>query len=102
MKRDRKHNFLICWVCWEYVGIHRALFIRHKHWPKTNIFDSQVADSLERNDGNQFPVQLQVVSVEIHRHQFLFDSVKRRMINLHMFLQFWFRSESLRTFGTIE
>src|SRR5277367_2080977 len=95
---------MICWdICGEYVGIHRDLFIRHKHWPKTHIFDSQIGDSLERNDGNQFPVKLRVVSVGIHRHRFLFDSMKRRMTDLmQMFLQFGFRPESLQRFGAFE
>ena len=63
----------------------------------------QIADSLERNDGNQFPVQLRVVSVRIHRHRFLIDSIKRRMVDLmQMFLKFGFRPESIQTFGTIE
>src|SRR5277367_766942 len=76
------------------------------HWlicSKSHIRLPQIADSLERNDGNQFPVQLRVVSVGVHRHRFLVDSMKRRMTDfLQMFLQFGFRPTSLRTCGAIE
>src|SRR5277367_4256238 len=61
------------------------------------------SDSLERNDGNQFPIQLRVVSFRIHRHRFLVDSMNRRMTDsMKMFLQFGFRPTSLRTCGAIE
>src|SRR5277367_7180267 len=95
---------MICWdICGEYVGIHRDLFIRHKHWPKLILFDSQIADSLERNDGNQFPVKLRVVSFGIHRRRFLVDLMKRIITRLlQMFLQFGFRPSLLGKWGAIE
>src|SRR5277367_3661107 len=101
MKRDRKHNFLICWGLWEtgntleYIGL--FLFDINIGSEPIIIFDSHIADSLERNDGNQFPVQLRVISVAVHHHRFLFDSMERRMTDLHMFLQFGSCPESLRT-----
>src|SRR5277367_2234103 len=62
-----------------------------------------MAGSLERNDCNQFPLQLRVVSFGIHRHRILVDSMKRRMTDLlQMFLLFGFRPESLLTFLAIE
>src|SRR5277367_1319957 len=61
------------------------------------------SDSLERNDGNQFPVQLRIVSVGIHRHRFVVDSMKRRITDsMHMFLHFGYRPASFRTWGAIE
>src|SRR5277367_2192913 len=105
MKRIQNY-LLIRWGLLEIRGNTSGSFlldVYRKFVQNSYIRFTHIADSLEKNDGNQYPVQLRVVSVGIHRHRFLVDTVKRRMTNLiQMFLYFEFCPELLRRLGTIE